>query len=197
VLVPNASLGFQAPVRSMSMPVGLSIVCISLTASRVFRGYVQNGLPWAFQNGIFCGSLFHFYVHDTTGPVGAWLRRSNPLPPSLFGLDDRTYMTVAVGLFMQIMGILQMPQFLGPSYSPFVQLYNLIFAPVVSKPPPPAAVTVKKDKALQNGTDERKSEAPVQAPIPNSETDTASPPVEASTSSKSSRKRKKNKAKQA
>jgi len=38
----------------------------------------------------------------------------------LFGVEDnRIFATIFVGAFMQIMGILQMPDFLGPSFSPF------------------------------------------------------------------------------
>ena len=40
------------------------------------------------------------------------------------GLDEATFAAVLVSLFMQIMGLLQMPDFFGPSFSPFV-LANL------------------------------------------------------------------------
>jgi hypothetical protein len=58
-------------------------------------------------------------VHDTTGPLGTFLRHVNPIQPSSFDVDDATFMTAFVSLFMQIMGILQMPQFLGPAFTPF------------------------------------------------------------------------------
>lgn len=35
------------------------------------------------------------------------------------GLDEATFAAAFVSLFMQIMGLLQMPDFLGPSFSPF------------------------------------------------------------------------------
>jgi len=83
-----------------------------------FEGHIMNGMPWPFQNGLFCGSFFHFFVHDKTGIVGTTLRRFVVLPTAL-GLDDKTFAAVFVSLFMQIMGILQIPAFLGPSFSPF------------------------------------------------------------------------------
>jgi hypothetical protein len=83
-----------------------------------FEGHIMNGMPWPFQNGLFCASFYHFFVHDKTGIVGTTLRQFINLPVML-GLDDRTFAMVFVSLFMQIMGILQIPAFLGPSFSPF------------------------------------------------------------------------------
>ena len=34
-------------------------------------------------------------------------------------VDDDTFATAFVSLFMQVMGILQLPEFLGPSFTPF------------------------------------------------------------------------------
>lgn len=44
----------------------------------------------------------------------------------MLGLDDATFGVVAVGLFMQICGFLQMPQLLGPTFSPFNSLISLV-----------------------------------------------------------------------
>lgn len=68
--------------------------------------------------GLFCASFFHFFVNDTKGPIGIALRKTMVLA-KWSGLDDRTFATVFVSSFMQIMGILQIPAFLGPSFSPF------------------------------------------------------------------------------
>lgn len=37
----------------------------------------------------------------------------------MFGLDDKTFAMVAVSSFMNVMGILQLPAVLGPSFTPF------------------------------------------------------------------------------
>jgi hypothetical protein len=94
---------------------------------------------WLFHLvGIFCGTFYHFYVHDTTGIIGTTLR--NYLQPfassllELLGWDDYentknsndVFATVMVSLFMQIVAILQMPIFFGPTFSPFVVIYNQI-----------------------------------------------------------------------
>lgn len=89
-----------------------------------FNGYLASGMPWAFQNGLFCCTLYHFFVHDIDGPIGAFLRRIVP-EWCMGGLDDATFGCVCVGAFMQICGFLQMPFLLGPSFSPFHALMDL------------------------------------------------------------------------
>ena len=42
-----------------------------------------------------------------------------PIAKLFGGMDDKTFACCFVSLFMQITGILQMPQFLGPSFTPF------------------------------------------------------------------------------
>jgi hypothetical protein len=42
------------------------------------------------------------------------------------GVDDEMFAIVTVSLFMQVIGILQMPHFLGPSFNPFAALMALL-----------------------------------------------------------------------
>ena len=55
--------------------------------------------------------------------MGILLRRYFPVASAL-GLDDQTFAASFVSLFMQIMGILQISAFLGPSFSPFGVVLN-------------------------------------------------------------------------
>lgn len=98
--------------------------------------------------GIFCATFFHFYAHDTTGPIGNWLRNTLIAGDWLgMGNDPKKIATVFIGLFMQVMGILQIPAFLGPSFTPFGVLMiggsnTQQFGPAPSPsrtPSPPAA----------------------------------------------------------
>jgi hypothetical protein len=90
------------------------------------EGHVANGMPWPIQNGLFCCSFYHFFVHDTKGgPIGFVLRRALLPVASWLGLDDYSFAAVIVSLFMQIMGQLQIPAFLGPSFSPF-HIHNIL-----------------------------------------------------------------------
>lgn len=88
-------------------------------AMKGVEGHVKNGVPWPVQNGLFCATFFHFFVNDQTGPIGTFLRESVFTESLRFGLDEKTFAAVFVSFFMQVMGILQMPQFYGPSFTPF------------------------------------------------------------------------------
>jgi hypothetical protein len=75
---------------------------------------------------LFAASFFHFFVHDEDGPIGTALRAAVRVIPGVqMGLDDRTFAMVFVALFMQIVGFLQFPELLGPSFSPFVSTRNV------------------------------------------------------------------------
>ena len=77
--------------------------------------------------GVFCGTWFHFFAHDMDGPIGTFLRNATaPVQEAVFPfLDDRTFAFVMVGIFMQVMGMLQTPALLGPSFSPFNAIGSL------------------------------------------------------------------------
>jgi hypothetical protein len=64
------------------------------------------------------------------------------IPSSVrLGLTDETFAAVLVSVFMQITGILQMPLFLGPDFSPFSGVGSLISGRLLiepsTKPPEP------------------------------------------------------------
>lgn len=85
-----------------------------------FDKYLENGMPWAFQNGLLCASFYHFFVNDETGFIGLTLRHVIKSVDFIkMGLDDKIFATVTVSIFMHTMGILQLPNFMGPSCSPF------------------------------------------------------------------------------
>jgi hypothetical protein len=67
---------------------------------------------------LFCATFYHFYVHDKTGLIGSFFRNSVPAA-KFVNLDDEIFAACVVAIFMQVMGILQIPAFLGPSFSPF------------------------------------------------------------------------------
>ena len=92
-----------------------------------FNGHLEKGMPWPFQNGLFCATLYHFFVYDQKGFIGIALRDAvHSVPAIQMGLDDSTFALVFVSAFMQITGMLQIPQFLGPSFSPATSLSRLV-----------------------------------------------------------------------
>lgn len=115
----------QAPSAYYPIPVFGPILYATLLGNmsgfilKGVNGHVANGMPWPFQNGIFCATFYHFYANDKNGIIGVTLR--NMIPSSSFPLvrDDETFAACMVSAFMQIMGLLQLPILLGPSFSPF------------------------------------------------------------------------------
>lgn len=110
-----------------------------------FDGHLERGMPWPFQNGLFCASFYHFFVHDEDGFIGVTLRKIIGGLPALFGLDDHTFAVLFVSAFMQVFPLLQLKYFLGPSFSPF----NII------------PVTVEKIIAFVPGAETKVSVGPV------------------------------------
>jgi hypothetical protein len=100
-----------------------------------FDAYLEKGMPWLFQQGLSCSMFYHFYAHDSEGAIGQTLRGIlKPVAVQVMTLlgadekeseDDALFAKVAVGVFMLIMAIVRMPQFLGPRFSPFVTLRSM------------------------------------------------------------------------
>mmetsp|Transcript_25391 Transcript_25391/g.24331 ORF Transcript_25391/g.24331 Transcript_25391/m.24331 type:complete len:288 (-) Transcript_25391:121-984(-) len=123
------SMGYEtlkhAPSKYYPTPIVGPILWATLLGnmggffSNGFERYLKNGMPWPFQNGFFCASLFLFTVHDQ-GPIGQMIRDAiDTIPGIKRGYDDKIFATIFVSGFMQIMAILRMPEFLGPTFSPF------------------------------------------------------------------------------
>lgn len=101
-----------------------------------FDGYLEKGMPYLFQNGLFCSSFYHFYSHDAEGQIGVTLRSAiKPFAVQIMTLlgadekesqDDALFAKTMVGFFMVTMSILRMPQFLGPKFSPFNAVGNAV-----------------------------------------------------------------------
>lgn len=126
-----------------------------------FDGHVKDGLPFPFQNGLFCASVYHFVAHDD-GPVGLFLKHyvrmvMQSIPRELImGISVKTFVITGVSLFMQINGILQMPEFFGPTFSPFDIItypYRMLFG----NKKKPSGKGPSRKKAKKNGNKQKKS----------------------------------------
>merc|ERR1711957_453905 len=130
--------------------------------SKGFDGHVKDGLPFPFQNGLACASLYHFVAHDD-GPIGVFItdyvRMFMQLIPRelIMGLSVKAFVIAGVSLFMQINGVLQMPEFFGPTFSPF----DLITYPyrmlTNGKGNKPSGNGPAGKKAKKNGNKQKKS----------------------------------------
>lgn len=90
-----------------------------------FHGHLNGTrMPFPFENGFFVSSVYHFVSHDK-GPIGEHMRMILLKLPFVEADNVVIYTVCFLSLFMQLTGILQMPEFLGPSFDPF----NLVKMP--------------------------------------------------------------------
>lgn len=132
-LVKFVDMGYNAfkdnPSEYYPIPVFGPIVLGTLLGNmggfftKGFDAYLNNGMPWRFQNGLFSGSFYHFFVHDSEGFIGQNLRYFVNLalkPFNRFGIhDDRVFAFVCVSVFMHTMSLIHLPFIYGPGTSPF------------------------------------------------------------------------------
>lgn len=94
-----------------------------------FHGHLEGkGMPFPFQNGFFVSSIYHLVTNDK-GPVGDLIRGLIFKLPYVESDNIVLYTTCLLSLFMQVNGILQMPEIFGPSFNPFNLIQNLIQVP--------------------------------------------------------------------
>lgn len=120
-----------------------------------FDSYLEKGMPWLFQQGVACSTFYHFYAHDAA-IVGVTLRSVvKPVAIQVMVLmgaddkeseDDNLFAKFAVGVFMVAMAIVRMPQFLGPKFSPFTAVSNVVKGVLSGKKKRVDAKPSKKNK---------------------------------------------------
>ena len=79
------------------------------------------------------------------------------IPDVQMGLDDRTFCVFVISIFMQAMYILQMPELLGPSLSPFSMIQSLV-GRILYNPSVPKvakAIVPNGDKKIESTSDTR------------------------------------------
>lgn len=133
--------------------------------------------------GLFVCSFYHFFVNDKEGIIGNLLRNNMPIAKIFDDMDEKTFACCFVGLFMQVTGILQMPEFLGPSFTPFEPAITWTGGKSGEKPEVPAAVATAADKK------DRSLPAVVKAPAE------PAAPAEGTTGTSKDKKKRKNKKK--
>lgn len=82
-----------------------------------FHGHLKGGMPFIVQNGLLISASYHFVSNDQ-GPIGDFLRGVLGNLP-LGDMDPALFVSIMGSLFMQVVAILQMPDFLGASFNPF------------------------------------------------------------------------------
>lgn len=121
-----------------------------------FDGYLEKGMPWMFQQGLSTSVFYHFYTHDAEGFIGVNLRSVvRPVAIQIMtllgadekeSLNDTLFAKFAVSCFIVTLAILRMPQFLGPRFSPFVSVSNMVGGMLGGKKKKVNAKPSKKNK---------------------------------------------------
>ena len=93
-----------------------------------YEKHFEGGMPFQFQNGLWCGSFYHIYTNDQHA-LGSLLRELVGFVPAFtifkgFFRDDRHFAAVAISAFMAVVAVLRLPDFLGASWSPFSLVGN-------------------------------------------------------------------------
>ena len=90
------------------------------------------------------GTFYHLFAHDVDGILGTVLRSVvYAVVPRPFE-DDKTFALVITGIFMQVTGILMLPEFMGPSFSVFLAPIASITKLFERATPIPSAKDVRK-----------------------------------------------------
>lgn len=108
-----------------------------------FHGHLEKGMPFPFQNGFVCGLFYHLYANDHEGPLGEMIRTQFAFGQG--SMDDNTFATLVVSAFMVVTGLLQLPEFLGPSFNPFLAPFKPLLKS--SAPKEAKAAGLKKKNA--------------------------------------------------
>mmetsp|Transcript_18086 Transcript_18086/g.49316 ORF Transcript_18086/g.49316 Transcript_18086/m.49316 type:complete len:291 (-) Transcript_18086:200-1072(-) len=88
--------------------------------------HLEKGMPWPVENGLVVGLFYQLFANDHDGPVGQTLRAAVQSTGVQGSLDDKTFATIIVSLFMITTGVLMLPEVYGPSYYPFATLRSMI-----------------------------------------------------------------------
>lgn len=67
--------------------------------------------------GLVVGFFYHIYTHDKEGSIGISLRSAIQSTGIQGTLDDKLFATIVVTGFMQLSGMLMLPEFYGPSFN--------------------------------------------------------------------------------
>jgi len=156
----------ESPSAYYSIPVVGPIAFATLLGNmgpffvKGFHGHLEGGMPFGFQNGLFCASLYHFYSNDTSGVIGISIRKAvnmviaavPALSSATENLSDEVLAASFITGFMTLMGILQLPKLLGPKFSPFDPLSEVVVMLLGMDIPPGTAMKKNNSKSVQKLT---------------------------------------------
>jgi len=114
-----------------------------------FNQHLEKAIPWPFQNGLVMGFFYHVYTHDINGSMGITLRSAVQSTGIQGSMDDKLFAILVVTSFMQVTGVLMLPEFFGPTYNLLLLPKRMLFDNLISTTKTSSTV-VEKVKEVDN-----------------------------------------------
>lgn len=136
----GSCVGQPCRIEYRSMEVCLAIFFF-LTIGACVRACV-------YPSGLVIGLFYHLYTHDQEGSIGITLRSIVQATGIQGSMEDKLFATIVVTSFMEVTGMLMLPEFYGPSFN-LLLLPKQVLADAFVKP---SKKVLKKSPAIQNDT---------------------------------------------
>ncbi|VEU44560.1 unnamed protein product [Pseudo-nitzschia multistriata] len=153
----NACAAEVAPSKYYPTPILGPVVYGTLLGNmgafflKGFHKHLEKDIPWAFQNGLVVGLFYHLYTHDKVGSVGVALRSFVQSTGIQGTMTDKMFATIVVTAFMQVSGMMMLPEFYGPSF-------NLLLLPkrmLMGTPKTIDSAAIEKDLIAEEEKEQR------------------------------------------
>jgi hypothetical protein len=113
------------------------------------------------------GFFYHVYTHDIEGSMGIALRSCVQSTGIQGTMDDKLFAILVVTSFMQVSGVLMLPEFFGPTYNLLLLPKRMLFDNLIttrktsdSTSSGPSSKVVEKFKEVDNNTSDDGDETP-------------------------------------
>lgn len=112
-----------------------------------FKTHLEKGMPWPFQNALSAGFFYHMYTHDKEGIIGQTLRSVVQSTGIQGSMEDKLFATIVATGFMQIAGMLMLPEFFGPTFNLLLLPQQLLSSLIPTSGKKDRSAMVKKTPA--------------------------------------------------
>jgi hypothetical protein len=100
------------------------------------------------------GFFYHVYTHDINGSMGIALRSAVQSTGIQGSMDDKLFAILVVTSFMQVTGVLMLPEFFGPTYNLLLLPKRMLFDNLISATKTSSTVVEKVKEVDSNASDD-------------------------------------------
>ena len=98
------------------------------------------------------GFFYHVYTHDINGSMGITLRSAVQSTGIQGSMDDKLFAILVVTSFMQVTGVLMLPEFFGPTYNLLLLPKRMLFDNLISTTKTSSVASNDGDEMEENNT---------------------------------------------